>query len=164
MPLWTVLFLAALFSCVHQHCHSLFLWLLITSHNKPQPQWAACLHSPSYFPEYQLSFLLIFYVSVEFSAPILFFLFVYGLLLLGCKFKNMHFFFSNPILIVSYGRLFAKLATTFPLSESTLLCSKYDFVGPWTGRIYFPCPWIWVGLINCFAQLNVGKRHCHFQV
>lgn len=77
----------------------------------PSHKYTACLQSPSYFPEYQLLFLLMFCISFKFSAPILYF---FSLSHMAFSFYSAILkpmgVFRNPILTASYGRLFTKLA------------------------------------------------------
>ena len=116
MPLLSTLheLLAALLSwkcCQHSHSIISPTSYYVPATRGPSHKYTACLQSPSYFPEYQLLFLLMFCISFEFSAPILFFFFFFSSL------SHMAFYFysailkpmgvfRNPILTASYGRLF----------------------------------------------------------
>ena len=78
MPLLSTLreLLAALLSwtcCQHSHSIISPTSYYIPATRGPSRKYAACLQSPSYFPEFQLLFLLMFCISFEFSAPLFFF-------------------------------------------------------------------------------------------
>lgn len=170
MPLLSTLheLLAALLSwkcCQHSHSIISPTSYYVPATRGPSHKYAAGLQSPGHFPEYQLLFLLMFCISFEFSAPILYFFslshmafYFYSAIL-----KPMGVF-RNPILTASYGRLFAKLATAFSLL-STPHWRACDFVALSIKRYNLSLfPWIWAGRVPCFAQINAWKRPSHFSV